>query len=340
MAAEIENNFLATNIELTNRYKTTDVNPSYANRTKVDSRCHVLCRRFFICILLVAVVFLSGVIYGIYHFASLEPDVCRTQECLRSAAVLKLNMNPAIDPCEDFYKYACGRWAEEHPRPDSHTSYNWYSERQVKIYNIIRARLEANISRSDPRPVRQAKAMYIGCQSPHHRKTEGFKSLAKYLKEFGLPLLPTLLTRTLPKKSHSFDWVSSVAKIQRKLGLNVLVGFDIVPDHQEKSIKRLTLEYPYDPQDFNFPTYEWSKKFSVHKRLKSKSSEETDHEDLTEEEGEEENEVEQMEEVMKTLIEAVDPSMNVSKSDERIRELSVQYLNFGKSIPKVNSKEI
>ncbi|RWS05788.1 endothelin-converting enzyme 2-like isoform X4 [Dinothrombium tinctorium] len=26
-------------------------------------------------------------------------------------------MNTSVDPCDDFYKFTCGKWAQVHPRP-------------------------------------------------------------------------------------------------------------------------------------------------------------------------------------------------------------------------------
>lgn len=40
---------------------------------------------------------------------------CLTKECLRAASDLMYDMDISIDPCDDFYQFACGNWAENHP---------------------------------------------------------------------------------------------------------------------------------------------------------------------------------------------------------------------------------
>ncbi|XP_055643414.1 neprilysin-11-like isoform X2 [Toxorhynchites rutilus septentrionalis] len=240
------------------------------NRSK-DGSYRVFCRRSLIFILLVAIVLLSSIIHIIHRYVRTRPNICHSKECLRAAAALKQNMNPRVDPCDDFYSYVCGNWADDHPRPKSHDSYNWYSERASKVYRNVRDHLETNITRSDPKPVAQAKTMYKACLN--NADPSGEQYLKRTLKELGLPVYPSLLNLTkTPNQTMKFDWISSVAKIQRKLSKSVFIGFDIVPDHTNKSRNRLSLGYHLLPHMLNISAFNLSDLVLI----KDGSSEEND----------------------------------------------------------------
>ena len=38
-------------------------------------------------------------------------ETCMTASCVEAAAFILQNIDPAIDPCNDFYNFTCGRWA-------------------------------------------------------------------------------------------------------------------------------------------------------------------------------------------------------------------------------------
>lgn len=111
-------------------------------------------------------------------------NLCKSKDCLRAASNLLQSMDFTADPCDDFYQFTCGNWAEDHPRwsphfyqsetesicafhylfrPDSSNSFDWFSERQTKVLRYIRSFLQRNSTRTDPGAVNQTRIMYQAC---------------------------------------------------------------------------------------------------------------------------------------------------------------------------------
>ena len=42
-------------------------------------------------------------------------DICITPTCVLAAAQLIRSMDTNVDPCEDFYQFACGGWFKKNP---------------------------------------------------------------------------------------------------------------------------------------------------------------------------------------------------------------------------------
>merc|ERR1712117_271801 len=53
--------------------------------------------------------------------------VCLTKGCVKAAADLINSMDETVDPCSDFYNFACGNFVKETVIPDHQTSYGSFS---------------------------------------------------------------------------------------------------------------------------------------------------------------------------------------------------------------------
>uniref|UniRef100_A0A674NBZ2 Neprilysin n=1 Tax=Takifugu rubripes TaxID=31033 RepID=A0A674NBZ2_TAKRU len=56
----------------------------------------------------------------------LADEVCTTADCTSSAARLLENMDTSVDPCDNFFEYACGSWLKQNVIPESSSVYSTF----------------------------------------------------------------------------------------------------------------------------------------------------------------------------------------------------------------------
>jgi hypothetical protein len=71
-------------------------------------------------------------------------SVCLSPSCIESAAFLLRRIDFSVDPCDNFYEFACGKFLQSHTVPDDHISRNILQEIQDEIYVEMKGFLEGN----------------------------------------------------------------------------------------------------------------------------------------------------------------------------------------------------
>jgi len=145
----------------------------------------------------------------------------QAQQSTHTPALDVSAMDRTIDPCVDFFKYACGGWITNNPIPPDQSSWDLYSKMEDENKDKLRAILEAASAAASGRsPVNQKIGdYYASCMDE------------KAVEEKGIdPLRPEL---------------DRIAKISSKTGLadvasamptdNVLFRFDSIQDFRDAS---------------------------------------------------------------------------------------------------------
>lgn len=70
-----------------------------------------------------------------------------------------------MDPCDDFYKFTCGKWSEEHPNHGwwrSFSSFSTISERiAIASQNALTNDNKTNLT--EPKALKKAKDFFKSC---------------------------------------------------------------------------------------------------------------------------------------------------------------------------------
>lgn len=60
-------------------------------------------------------------------FPAAHPGLCLTEPCITVASVVMGGLDQSVDPCNDFYDFACGGWMKRNPLPDGKSRWGTFS---------------------------------------------------------------------------------------------------------------------------------------------------------------------------------------------------------------------
>lgn len=67
-----------------------------------------------------------------------DSEPCLTEHCIHMANNILEAMDTAVDPCEDFYSYACNGWIKSNPIPEGKSTWGTFMKLEQQNQLIVK----------------------------------------------------------------------------------------------------------------------------------------------------------------------------------------------------------
>ncbi|HEX3681856.1 MAG TPA: M13 family metallopeptidase [Bryobacteraceae bacterium] len=133
-------------------------------------------------------------------------------------------MDRTVNPCQDFYKFACGNWMRENPIPAQYAVWGRFQELADRNQEVLHQILEDSAKHQDRSPIDQKiGAFYGSCMDEAGAEKKGDE-----------PVMPEIeRIRAMKDKS---DLAAEIAQLHRQ-GVPVLFTFGPEPDPDKSTIE-------------------------------------------------------------------------------------------------------
>ena len=195
-------------------------------------------------LLIVALIIIIALIIAlaiIAHKKSKSEETCNTPGCVKAASKIITNLNPKLDPCTDFYEFACGGFIRETIIPDDKMEVSPFTEAGDTLEQQLRALYESPITKDDIRPFVLLKTFYQSCMNVSAIEVNGLMPINDFIKKLGgFPIV-----ENMNWNENSFDWQQSMYIFRRSgLNYNKFIKLDILPDMKNSSRILLYIDQP------------------------------------------------------------------------------------------------
>jgi len=241
----------AANIELIDRtlsLRRTFKVSWWERRSRTEKKLIIALPILILIIVIVIVIFTSVLasrssVQSLGNSSALHADVtsarvttCVTWDCVQTAASIMESINRSIDPCEDFFEYACG--SRPH-LPFGYRRTTHFSRIHDEQELLLKGLLEKPVSDDEIEAIRKVKELYKICLREPVDLTEKKLWLTLFLQTGGnSPVETDKWNETV------FDLTQFIGRLRLHLGINSLFLFYVEADAKNSDRNVIYFDQP------------------------------------------------------------------------------------------------
>ncbi|KAI1710050.1 peptidase family m13 domain-containing protein [Ditylenchus destructor] len=158
---------------------------------------------------------------------------------VKASDMFKNSVNETVDPCDDFYEFACGKWVANNKIPDDLTSYGHFTELREKV-NMELKNLYEDSEVSSAASINTLKQIYKGCMNVDDLNAKNSTELLKKVAEFGYwPIIHGEKGQGGEWDANKFDLTQMMIDIGQSRAIDVFVDVYVSLDQKDVNRRRL-----------------------------------------------------------------------------------------------------
>uniref|UniRef100_H3CEE8 Endothelin-converting enzyme 1 n=1 Tax=Tetraodon nigroviridis TaxID=99883 RepID=H3CEE8_TETNG len=142
-------------------------------------------RRLLLVLGAAAAALLVSLLAGGVFYRQGHPGLCLSEPCVAVASAVLGGLDRSVDPCSDFYQYACGGWMKSNPLPEGKSRWGTFSNLWEQNMLVMKRLLENTSREGLSGAEEKAQRYYQACMNEAKIEELGAKPLQEVISRIG-----------------------------------------------------------------------------------------------------------------------------------------------------------